>query len=278
MVTDPSVLHYSPSATELQFSREWFLLHSNDIVGSECGMNLQFFSQDGCTDGWEMFSADQGDTSKAADELGQVWICGSIFWNRLMNVMIPTERTDFLKKLISLYDPPMADAVIHCYLNDLSDTEANEYLRQYGIKRHFNVEKSNKIWNHQKSDSVKRKGESNRDWSEPEMNKVWFKLCSICVTTGIRGSDLDITWNRFTDDLRHNEQDCISNLVRLNDAVHPHQAFKSQENVRKYCEENHIDIKLHPIQIFNQIVRPAVEKLIRVQSQKLNIPLPESLK
>merc|ERR1719354_858170 len=106
------------------------------------------------------------------------------------------------------------------------------------------------------------------------MNDVWYKLCSICVTTGIRGDDLDITWNRFTDDLRHRERDCISNLVRLNDAVNSHKAFKSQENLRRYCEENNIDINLHPIQLFNQIVRPAVEKLIRVQSQKLNLFLP----
>ena len=102
------------------------------------------------------------------------------------------------------------------------------------------------------------------------MNNVWFKLCSICVTTGIRGSDLDTTWNRITDDLRHKEQDCISNLVRINDAVHSHKAFHSQESLRRYCEENGIDINLHPIRIFNQIVRPAVEQMIRVQSQKLD--------
>jgi hypothetical protein len=274
---DPALLHYSPSALELQSAREWFLSNSNDIVCSETGMKLQFFSQEGCTDGWEMFSADQGDTGKAADEEGQVWICGSIFWNRFMNVMLPLERTVFLNKLVSLYNPLMADAVIHCYLNELSDEEADDHLVPYGIKRNFNVQKSNRVWHHQKSGSIKRKGESNRDWSEPEMEKLWFKLCSICVTTGIRGSDLDINWNRITDDLRHKEQDCISNLVRLNDAVHSHQAFKSQENFRKYCENNLIDINLHPIQIFNQIVRPAVEQLIRVQSQKLNLPLPDCL-
>lgn len=268
---------HSPSAVELQSSREWLLSHSNDIVCSESGMALQFFSQEGCTDGWNMFSADQGDTGKAADEEGQVWICGSIFWNRFMNVMNPLERIDYLKKLVSLYDPLMADAVIHCYLEELSDEEADAYLLRYGIKRNFNVKKSNTIWNSQKFHSIKRKGESNRDWTEEEMKNAWFKLCSICVTTGIRGGELDITWNRFTDDLRHNEQDCISNLVRLNDAVHSHKAFKSQESLRRYCEDNGIDIKLNPIRIFNQIVRPAVEQLIRVQSQKLNLPLPDCL-
>jgi len=30
--------------------------------------------------------------------------------------MIPTEQKEFLTKLITLYDSPMADAVIHCYL------------------------------------------------------------------------------------------------------------------------------------------------------------------
>ena len=109
------------------------------------------------------------------------------------------------------------------------------------------------------------------------MKGVWFKLCSICVTTGIRGRDLDITWNRITDDLRHNERDCISNLVRLNDAVHSHRAFHSQENLRKYCDENGIDTELHPILVFNQIVRPIVEQLIRVQSIKLNVALPNCL-
>jgi hypothetical protein len=137
------------------------------------------------------------------------------------------------------------------------------------------VDKSNRIWNKQKSGSVKRNGESNRDWSEPEMETVWFNLCSIFVTIGNRGSDLDITWNRFTDDLQHRESVCISNLVRLNDAGHSHKAFKSQENLQTYCEENLIDINQHPIRIFNQIVRPAIENLIRVQAQKLNLPLPD---
>jgi hypothetical protein len=128
---------------------------------------LEFFSQEGCTNGWEMFSADQGDTRKAADDMGQVWICGSWFWNRLMNVMRPLERTGFLQKLqVSLYDPSMADAVLHCYFNDLFDDEANQYLLPFNIKRNFNVQKSNRIWNHQKSDSIKRLGYSNRDWEE----------------------------------------------------------------------------------------------------------------
>jgi hypothetical protein len=109
------------------------------------------------------------------------------------------------------------------------------------------------------------------------MNNVWFKLCSICVTTGIRDSDLDITWNRITDDLRHSERDCISNLVRLNDAVHSHKAFRSQENLRKYCAKNGIDIQLHQYLVFNQIVRPAIEQLIKVQARKLNIPPPDCL-
>ena len=77
-----------------------------------------------------------------------------------MNVMLPLERTVFLNKLISLYNPLMADAVIHCHLNDISNEEANDYLRPYGIKRNFNVEKSNMIWNTQRGNSIKRKGES----------------------------------------------------------------------------------------------------------------------
>jgi hypothetical protein len=52
--------------------------------------------------------------------------------------------------------------------------------------------------------------------------------------------------NRITDDLRHKEQDCISNLVHLNDAVHSHKAFHSQKNRRRHFEENNIDINLHP--------------------------------
>ena len=276
-MTDSAILHYAPSPTELKTSRDWFSAHSNQIFCTESGMPLQFFSQEGCSNGWEMFSADQGDPSRAADEIGQVWICGSWFWNRLMSDMIPTERAVFLKKLITLYDSPMADAVIHCYLDDLTDADANAYLLPFHIGRNFNVEKSNRIWNHQNGDSIKRTGASNRDWTEREMEGVWFKLCSICVTTGIRGSDLDITWNRITDDLRHNEADCISNLVRLNDAVHSHRAFHSQDSLRKYCEENGIDTELHHILVFNQIVRPIVEELIRVQSIKLNVALPNCL-
>jgi len=79
-------------------------------------------------------------------------------------VMLPLERTVFLTKLISLYDSTMADAVIHCYLGNMSDEEADVYLIDYGIKRIFNVQKSNVIWNHQKFNSIERNGESNRDW------------------------------------------------------------------------------------------------------------------
>jgi hypothetical protein len=43
----------------------------------------------------------------------------------------------------------MADAVIHCYLENMSDEEADAYLLDYGIKRNFNVQKSNRIWKKQ---------------------------------------------------------------------------------------------------------------------------------
>ena len=139
VVTDSAILHYAPSPTELKTSRDWFSAHSNQIVCPESGMPLQFFSQEGCSNGCEMFSADQGDPSRAADEIGQVWICGSWFWNRLMGDMIPTDRAVFLTKLIALYDSRMADAVIHCYLDDLTDADANAYLLPFHIGRNFNV-------------------------------------------------------------------------------------------------------------------------------------------
>ncbi len=109
------------------------------------------------------------------------------------------------------------------------------------------------------------------------MEEAWRKMCSLCVTTGIPDSVLDITWNRFTDDLRHNEADCISNLVRLNDAVHSHKAFRSQQTIRAYCDKHGIPIDQHRIIIFNQIVRPIVEQIIRVQARKMHLPLPACL-
>jgi hypothetical protein len=281
-VTDPAILHYSPSPVELQDSRAWFSSHCNEIIGVETKFPLIFLSStgSGCLLGYNMFSFDQGDVTKAADEVGQVWICDCLFWNRLMGGVTPfnpSQRIQFLTSLVKYYNTPLADAVIQCYVERNTDHEANKHLLQFGIQRNFDVAKSSVIYHNQKAGSIERLGYSNRDWEKPEMEEAWRKMCSLCLTTGIHDRVLDITWNRFTDDLRHNEADCISNLVRLNDAIHSHKAFHSQENIREYCEEHGISMNQHRIIIFNTIVRPIIEQIIRVQARKFHLPLPACL-
>jgi hypothetical protein len=238
---------------------------------------IEFFSQKGCQNGMNMLSCDQGDPSINADGIGQVWTFGTWFWNRLMGSMSPAQRFDFIASVTIHYNSLLADAVIHCYVKQLSDASSNTYLIPFGMERNFSVAKSSRIYHSQKAGSIERLGYSNRDWEKPEMEEAWRKMCSLCVTTGIHDSILDITWNRFTDDLRHNEQDCISNLVRLNDAIHSHKAFRSQDTLQAYCHENDISMNQPRIVIFNTIVRPIVEQIIRVQARKFYIPLPACL-
>jgi hypothetical protein len=281
-VTDPAILHYSPSPVELQDSRAWFSSHCNEIIGVETKFPLIFLSStgSGCLLGYNMFSFDQGDVTKAADEVGQVWICDCLFWNRLMGGVTPfnpSQRIDFLASLVIHYNTPLADAVFHCYQEDMTDEQANAYLSPFGMERNFSVTKSSRVYHKQKTGSVERLGYNNRDWLESQMKEAWRKMCSLCVTTGIADHVLDITWNRFTDDLRHNEADTISNLVRLNDAIHSHKAFHSQETLQAYCDEHGIPMDQHRILIFNTMVRPIIEQIIRVQARKFHLPLPACL-
>lgn len=113
-----------------------------------------------------------------------------------MNDLSPDERNVFLRKLINHYRPDIADAVIHCYENGLCDDDANAFLKEYDIKRTFNVHKSTSVYACQKGNSNFRKGESYRIWSEIEMNRHWKELCSVCLTTGIADTISDINWNR----------------------------------------------------------------------------------
>jgi hypothetical protein len=248
-VTESAVLHYKPTQAELKDAREWFLLHKNQLECTETGYGLEFNSQAGCINGINMLSCDQGDRSINADGVGQVWTFGTWFWNRLMGSMSPAQRIEFLASLSIHYNTQLADAVIHCYQERMPDDEANNYLLQFGVHRHFEVAKSHTIFQNQETNSMKRLGYSNRDWKKPEMEAVWKKMCSLCLTTGIADRVLDITWNRLTDDLLHNEDDCISNLVRLNDAIHSHKAFHSQETLRQYCEVYGIPMDQHRILI-----------------------------
>lgn len=113
-----------------------------------------------------------------------------------MNDLSPDGRTDYIQKLIKHYNPDLADTVINCYLDGLSDEEANFVLAKFGVKRYFKVEKSTAVFKSQKGNSIKRKGESYRIWSESQMNEHWKELCSLCLITGIHDSILDINWNR----------------------------------------------------------------------------------
>lgn len=64
-----------------------------------------------------------------------------------MNDLSPDDRINFVRKLVKNYRPDVADLVIYCYEDGLTDIVANDRLAVYGTKRIFNVNKSNNIQN-----------------------------------------------------------------------------------------------------------------------------------
>ena len=72
------------------------------------------------------FSADRFHSSKAADEIGQEWICDCWGFNRLMNDMDLEQRAKFTEKLIQNYDPKKAD---RSYISGLTNEDANHHLK-----------------------------------------------------------------------------------------------------------------------------------------------------
>ena len=123
-------VHIKLSREQYDEHLDWFSYNFESIVGTESVTLLKFLAGH-----FEQMSPDRWFSSKACDEVGQQWICDCYGYNRLMNDTEPSERIQFIKKLIRHYNPRLADAVIHCYVFGLNDEESNDILKPFGVER-----------------------------------------------------------------------------------------------------------------------------------------------
>ncbi|KAI8610780.1 hypothetical protein BC830DRAFT_1144222 [Chytriomyces sp. MP71] len=153
----------------------------------------------------------------------------------------------------------MADSILDCYLTEMDDDTANEVLRPYGISREclLTGQEINIIYAHQKSHSIKRKGENRRAWSKHEFTRFLTKLCSVCVISGLPHSRLEVTGDRIWDECGWYKDGDVSVLgVRVNNAKFAIPAFHSKDHLRAYQIKNNISRDLHPLHVLVLIVRP----------------------
>jgi hypothetical protein len=102
-------VHIKLSREQYDEHLDWFRYNFESIVGTESGTLLKFLAGY-----FEQMSPDRLFSSKACDEVGQQWICDCYGYNRLMNDMEPSERIQFIKKLIRHYNPRLA---VSCKMN-----------------------------------------------------------------------------------------------------------------------------------------------------------------
>ncbi len=70
-----------------------------------------------------------------ADDIGQEWIVDCRNYNNAMNDMSPSSRTYFVEILCLHYNHELADCLIKCFVDELSDEEANARLASWQVQR-----------------------------------------------------------------------------------------------------------------------------------------------